>query len=411
MSAEPLDVLRVLRLCSVFEPPPGPPSPWAVRFDPIGGMQNHTATLTRALDARGVRQRVVTARRPGAPARQSLGEHSLVHRVGLPVPVMRQFHSLPAAILVERLARQASLIHAHLGQDLAIVPIAATAAHRHGVPWILTIHESLAHTYVGDGLRGAIMRHLGGRLERAGTARADAVIVLTPRQARLTAGDGVADERIHVIPPGVVAVDPGAVNRPPKRVDGRPVVLFVGRLSPQKGVRYLIEAAARMTRADFVIRLVGDGPERPELEALVDRLRLAERVRFDGFVAHDDVAAIMAAADVLVLPSVAEEFGSVLVEAMQAGLPVVATRTGGIADAVGDAGVLVPPRDPAALAAAIERLFADGAERQRLSALARRRAGEHDWELLADRILALYRKVVADRRPGGLASESRPGAR
>ena len=388
---------RVIRLCSVFEPPPASLAGRGIRFDPIGGMQNHTASLTRALDSLGVAQDVVTTRPPGAPARQHLGSHATVHRLGLPVRPFRQLYSLPAAALVDRFSPRASLLHAHLGEDLAIVPIALAAARRHGLPWVLTIHASSAHTLVGGGPRGALLRHAGGRLERAGAARADAVIALTPRLARLMSASGLDPERIHVVPSGVVPGDgrmplPDGAER-----DGRPRVLFVGRLAEQKGVRYLLEAVARMQTRDIDVCLVGDGPERAMLHDLVDRLGVGDRVSFLGFQPHDAVPALMGTADVLVLPSVYEELGSVLVEAMHAGLPIVASDTGGIADAVGDAAILVPPRDPAALAAALDALLADSERREQLSALARRRSTGFHWDQLAERVLGVYEAALSGK--------------
>lgn len=396
---------RVVRLCSVFEPPPESLVGHDVRFDPIGGMQNHTAALTRALDALGVVQDVVTTRPPGAPARHNLGRHANVHRLGLPVPVMRQLYSVPAAAVVDRLAQRADLLHAHLGEDLAIVPIAMAAARRHRLPWVLTIHASLTHTLDGAGARQVLLRGVGGRLERLGAAHADAVIALTPRLARLLATHGVDRAGIHVIPSGVEARPHDGANgrRPPAifaaRRDGRPRVLFVGRLAEQKGVRYLVEATAGMRTRGVEVCLVGDGPERPMLERLVRRRRLEDRVSFRGFQPHDAIPALMATADVLVLPSVYEELGSVLVEAMHAGLPIVASDTGGIPDAVGDAAVLVPPRDAPALARALDEVLGDAARRARLSAAARERARGYHWDALADRVLGVYESVLTGRGP------------
>ena len=398
-----LEPRRVIRLCSVFEPHAASLAGRGVRFDPIGGMQNHTAALTRALDALGVVQDVVTTRPPGSPARHGVGRRATVHRLGLPVPVMRQFYSVPAAALVDRLARRASLLHAHLGEDLAIVPIAMAAARRHRIPWVLTIHASLTHTVVVGGVRGVLLRRLGGPLERLGARDADGVIALTPRLARLLAAQGVAEQRIHVIPSGVEVAgrddDPAiaAAVALAARRDSRPRVLFAGRLVEQKGVRHLVEAAARM-HVPAELFLVGDGPERGMLEDLVRRLRLEESVSFLGFQPHDAIPALMKTADVLVLPSIYEELGSVLLEGMHAGLPIVATDTGGVADAVGEAAVLVPPRDPAALAAALDAVLGDAAQRAALSAAARRRAADYRWDALAERVLAVYRSALAAPR-------------
>jgi Trypsin/Glycosyltransferase Family 4 len=113
--------IRVLRLCSVFEPPPSALIGRGVRFDPVGGMQNHAAELTRALDRRGVVQTVVTTRPPTAPYFQRLGDHACVIRLGLPVRRFRQLYGPQAAIVAPILAARADVIHVHLGELRVIV--------------------------------------------------------------------------------------------------------------------------------------------------------------------------------------------------------------------------------------------------------------------------------------------------
>jgi hypothetical protein len=116
----------------------------------------------------------------------------------------------------------------------------------------------------------------------------------------------------------------------------RPRVLFVGRLHKAKGVDVALAAFGRLHAAGAHLVLVGDGPERPALEAEAARLGLADRVRFVGFLPHHRVPAALSNADVLVVPSVYEELGRVVLEAMQVGLPVVATATGGIPEVIHD---------------------------------------------------------------------------
>src|SRR5829696_8690381 len=118
----------------------------------------------------------------------------------------------------------------------------------------------------------------------------------------------------------------------------------------------------RTSGAQIVV--VGDGPEREAAMAAARRLGLAERVHFTGFRPHREIPAILGHTDVFAMPSVYEELGSVLLEAMQAGLPIVATRTGGIPEAVGPAAELVAPGDAGALAAAA-RPAAHGRRRRR----------------------------------------------
>ena len=170
---------RVLRECSVFEPPAS--STLSGGADPIGGMQNHTGALTRALDRIGLVQHVVTTRLPGGPAEEPFGRSATIHRVGTPIPRPRRLYSVPASRLVPALARDADLIHAHLGEDLAVLPIAATAAAQRSLPLVVTIHCSLEHTLQSVDARTALLRILGSRIERWGVRRADAVITLTER--------------------------------------------------------------------------------------------------------------------------------------------------------------------------------------------------------------------------------------
>ncbi len=388
--------LRVLRLCSVFEPPASAVRGKGAKFDPIGGMQNHTGELTRALDRQGVVQTVVTTRPPTASWLECFGQHARVIRLGLPVPYVRQFYGLQAAGLTPALAKDADLIHAHLGEDLAVLPIAQPVARLHQIPLVVTVHCSMRHTLVVTDLRSQLLKTLGGRIEQWGTQRADAVIALTPRLARLLRADGIDEERLHVIPSGVNPdLFAGPFDDPFPDIP-RPRVVFVGRLTAPKGVRTLVQAAALLRTPGVHILLVGDGPDRGALKALCQRLKLEERVHFTGFVPHDVVPAILAHVDLLVLPSLYEELGSVLLEGMQAGLPIIASRTGGIPDVIqdGENGLLVEPCNAVELAQAIDRVLEDDAFATRLRAEAQARAAEYNWNKLADRVLAIYQQVT-----------------
>jgi glycogen synthase len=163
--------IKVLRLCSVFEPPASALVGKGVGFDPIGGMQNHTAELTRALDRRGVAQTVVTTRPPTAPHFQRLGNHARVVRLGLPIRRPRQLYGLQASIIAPILASRADLVHVHLGEDLAVLPIGAAAAKLHRLPLALTVHMSMRHTLVVSNLRSAILKTLGVGSRGGGSAR------------------------------------------------------------------------------------------------------------------------------------------------------------------------------------------------------------------------------------------------
>src|SRR5215203_893437 len=362
-------------------------------------MQNHTAELTRALDRRGVVQTVLTTRPPTAPYFQRLGNHARLIRVGIPLRLFRQLYGPQAAIIAPILAARADVVHVHLGEDLAVLPVGAAAAKFHQLPLVLTVHTSLRHTFAVGDLRSAVLKALGGPIERWGEHSAEAVLVITPRLCRLLVSEGVDENRLHVIPPGV---NPSLFEGPfedPFLGVGRPRVLFVGRLASQKGVSTLVAAAGLLEDPSARLLLVGDGPERKALEKEAKRIGMGNRLHFVGFVAHERLPAVLVHADLLVLPSIYEELGTVLLEAMQAGLPVVASRTGGIPDVIEDGvnGLLVPPGEPEALARAINRVLADRGLAYRLSEGAQARAKDYDWEVLAGRVLQVYRGVTAGR--------------
>jgi glycogen synthase len=406
--------LRVLRLCSVFEPPDSAIAGRGARFDPIGGMQDHTSALTRRLARRGVTQVVLTTRPPTAPWRRRLDARADVVRVGLPVRRARQLWALPAAALAPLLARRADLVHAHLGEDLAVLPLALLAARRRGLPVVVTVHASPAHTVGVRDLRTALVVVLGGPIERWAQRRAAATIVLTERLAALVA-PVAGRERVRVMRRGVdrsAFADPGPDPFP--ELTGRPRVVFLGRLARSKGVDTLVAAAARLRTPGTQVVLVGDGPARAEVEAASRRLGVDGRVHVTGFVPHHRTPAVLASADLLVLPSTYEELGTVLVEALQVGLPAVASDAGGIPEVVehGRNGLLVAPGDPAALAAAIDTVLGDPEGAARMSAAARERAPDYDWETVADEVRALYDEVVAGARSAPPSGRPRsPGDR
>ncbi|WP_369258687.1 glycosyltransferase family 4 protein [Geodermatophilus amargosae] len=403
--------LHVLRLCSVFEPPaatgrgrpgglPGELDSRAARFDPIGGMQNHTASLTRCLDARGMRQTVVTARLAGPRGSTALGDGARVHRTGVPVPRFRQLWALAGLPAVLRAGRPApvDVVHAHQGEDLATLLLARLAARVHGCPLVVTLHCSVGHTLAGRGPKVRLLRALGGWVERSTLRRADAVVVLTGRTAAAVRDDGVPADRVSTIPSGFdPALFAGSTGDVFPGV-ARPRIGYVGRLAPQKRPDRLVEAFGRMRECASLV-VVGDGPDRALVERLAAAGPGAGRTTLAGFVEHARVPAVLASLDVLVLPSAYEEMGSVLTEAMAAGLPVVASDVGGIPEVVRDGvtGLLVPPGDVDALAAALDRVTADPALRARLSAGARARSADYAWPALSARVAAVYERLLGVR--------------
>lgn len=198
-------------------------------------------------------------------------------------------------------------------------------------------------------------------------------------------------ERSVVIP---TAVDAGAV--PLARHDGEPPhILAVGRLAAPKDPVTLVRALAEVD-APFTATIVGDGPDRPAVEAEIRAAGLARAIELAG--ERRDVPQLLAGADVFVLSTRSEGAPLSILEAMAAGLPVVAAAVGGVPELVehGDTGLLVPPADPAALAAALERLLGDAGLRRAMGAAGRARVrARFDIVTLRDAHLALYARELA----------------
>lgn len=173
------------------------------------------------------------------------------------------------------------------------------------------------------------------------------------------------------------------------------LLLFVGRLMPWKGVETAIRALGQIPQA--LLLIAGDGEDRARLETLCKELGLAARVRFLGALPRAELPRLYSSVDLLVATSHASEtFGIGLVEAQACGLPVVATRFGGFPEVidVGRTGLLVPPRDPAALAGAVNTLLADPARRAAMAAAAPGWAAQFAWPAVVDRVEAAYRAAV-----------------
>ena len=240
--------------------------------------------------------------------------------------------------------------------------------------------------------RGAtrLSLRIAAAFEKRHVQAADLVLSTSAYAAsRIVEEYGVPGERIRVVPEPI-ALDRWesalAAARPQPRPG--PVVLCVAHLYPRKQVGSLVRAMT-LLRAPALLRIVGTGPELPKLEALARDLDVADRVTFLGHLPFAELAAEYRAADVFCLPSVQEGFGIVFLEAMAAGLPVVACQAAAIPEVVPDweCGVLVPPRDVPALAFALDRLLTDRSERRRLGSGGRRHVARYDAPRVARQFL------------------------
>ncbi len=299
--------------------------------------------------------------------------------------------------------KRPDVLHAHW-----LLPngwIASRISRTAGIPLLIQLHGSDVFTAE----KNALFRHLA----RAAMAAAACVTTPSPDHIQRLAAIGCDVSRMRVVPNAVEAgfcecvtdTDVTALRTRLGIGAGRPVVLALGRLVHVKGFDYLLEAFARIAAADPapVLVLAGGGVLERDLSGLAESLGIADRVIMPGAVMRDDIPVYFRMAAVFVAPSIRHESGAVdglpvvVPEAMAAGVPVVASRIGGIPVLVRDGwnGVLVPERDPAAIADAVQRLLADPCLREACGARGRdliQRRVNHDT--IADHYMTLYRALI-----------------
>ena len=291
------------------------------------------------------------------------------------VPAPRDLDPLLAVRLGRALRSVApDVVHTHL---VHADTYGALAAGR--TPVVSTKHND-------DPFRLGPFRHV----ERLLTRRADRVIAITDALRRFNVERvGLPADKLTTIHYGLDEPPPAWGETELALPDG-PVLAAILRLVPQKGVDVAVRALAGL---DATLVVLGEGPEREPLESLARELGV--RLLLPGRVG--DVAAVLRRADALVHPARWEGFGLALLEAMLCSLPVVASRVSSIPEIVvdGETGLLVPPDDPGALRAALERVLADDTLRERLGAAGRARArAEFSVERMARRTLAVYEEVA-----------------
>ncbi|MGY1710334.1 glycosyltransferase family 4 protein [Geodermatophilus sp. SYSU D00758] len=364
-----------------------------------GGVGTHVRSVLPALRDAGADPRVC-----GPAATEELFGFTATGAGFAPVEIAAGLSPAADARAVARLRRataDADLVHAH-GLRAGLV---AAAARRLGGPrarpLVLTLHNALPE-------RGGAVRRVLARAEGATVRAADLVLAASADLAGNARRLGARDVRVAPVsapPLPPPARDRAAVRAELGLADGRPLVVAVGRLHPQKGYDVLLDAAARWAREPVVplVAVAGDGPLHDALAARITEHRLP--VRLLGRRA--DVADLLAAADLAVLPSVWEARSLTAQEALRTGTPLVATRTGGLPELLGDAAELVPVGDAGALAAAVTGLLADPARAHRLAEAGTARARTWpDEAATARQLVAVYRELLGP--PPGPAGGTAP---
>jgi len=309
----------------------------------------------------------------------------------------RRRYGLAAWRLRRLLAREKiDLLHTH-HYEPALLGVLATVGTR--VPLVLGRHYSDAIYQLSRGAR----RRTYLAVESLCNRRAAAIIAPSKAVERVLLAQGVDAHKVEVIPYGFDfrhfgPRDPAALDRARAEwpAGPGPRLATIARLHSEKGHRYLLEALEALAREKWTATwlIVGDGPERAALEAAVRAKGMTGVVRFAGW--RTDVFDLIAAADVVVQPTLHEAFSQAMIESMALGRPLVISDVSGVEDVVEDgrSGLVVPPRDVGALAAALRRLSDPAVARAVGDAAGARVRSRLDIREIVQRLQDLYRRVV-----------------
>lgn len=389
----------------------------------VGGLGRHVYSLATMMARAGHDITVVTRHAPGAAVEEYV-EGVRVLRAPEDPPLfplstptllawaMAFNHGLTRSALRATQTAEFDVIHAH---DWLVAQAAVTLKEQLGLPLVATIHSTEIGRHMGwlpeemNKRIHSVERWLGHEACR---------VVLCSDYMRREVGHllGIDKDRIDVVPNGV---DPQVwrTARPAVRAARRrycgtgPLIGFAGRLVHEKGVQTVLHALPALRRRHPGLRLVvaGDGPHRAHLVELADRLDLRPAVTFAGFLG-DGLPAMMAACDVMVVPSSYEPFGMIALEAAATGTPVAVAATGGLVEIV-ETGLTVstfPPERPAALADAVSLLLDQPDLARRMAASAQRAvADQYSWASVVRGVHDVYRLAASETPPLSPANQPR----
>lgn len=274
------------------------------------------------------------------------------------------------------------------------LPTGMLSLYSHGIakrPYIVSLRGSDVPLYDQDSNKLMTLHRMTRPLSHRIWRCASRVFAVSHGLRRL-AEESFPDVSVGVIHNGVDIIDEATLGARGEN-NGRFRLVCVSRLIPRKGVADLLQALAGITTLEYKLTVVGEGPIDADLGRMADDLGVSDRVRFVGYKSAEELDQYYVDADAFVLPTRSEAFANVILEAMAAALPVIATRVGGVAEAVvdGKTGILVEPRQPDQLAAAIQRLAYDRLLARRYGLSGQERVlKQFTWAEIADRYIEAY---------------------
>lgn len=368
-----------------------------IKVTGVAGAERHLLTLIPGLRARGVDARLLALVEPENPVEALRIE---AEKAGIPFDRM-VIHGNADLSLIGKLRAYfkqtpPEIVHTHLlHADLYGIPAARLA----GVPRVITSRHN------DDDFRRKTQWRM---IHRAQWRMLDAGIGISDAITRFCVEvEGAPPDKMTTIRYGINAAPLDVAQKAADRAAVRaelgfsadmPIIGMVGRLIPQKGFAYGIEAFAALNHPDARLVIAGEGSLRGELEGRAAALHVSDRVVFLGW--RTDIDRLNRAFDVFLMPSLWEGFGLVLLETMACAVPVIASRVSAIPEIVvdGETGLLAPPRDSAALTAALDRMLRDSAVRTAMGAAGAARVRDHFGAAqMIDATYGLYESALTQR--------------
>jgi len=372
----------------------------------VGGIARHCEGLAKALVQQNHEVHLFTLDFPGSPNYEEM-DGVKVYRASTELghPNFLTWVLLFNHFLTKRMADVTQSIdfdvmHVH---DWLAAFSGISFKHYLKKPMVLTVHS----TEIGraQGLHSPDSFSING-IEWWATYEADRVIVCSQSMKNEICGHfNLPLDKVDVIPNAIdttkyqTSVDRGSVRQRYGVGYGEKLILCVGRLVPQKGIEYFIRAiphiAKRYPEAKFII--VGEGWSRDILESEARASGHGGKIQFTGFASDQEVINLMTSADVLVVPSVYEPFGIVALEGMASGVPVLASKVGGLSEVIEHdrTGLFVYPKSPESIAWGIDRILSDPDHAKWLTENAKEKLqNAYSWEAVAMKTVEVYRKVV-----------------
>ena len=371
----------------------------------INGVVRSVSTYRDALSRMGHQVFVF-----GQQARNHTEEDPFVFRYpAFKIPGFDYSAPMPTSRLVDKLLPSLKLHVIHSNHPTLLGDAAAHQAEKLNIPLVFTFHTRyveyasgyaayvpFAKAFVEERVVDSLAKYLG---------RCNHIITPSDSIKEMLANFAGISDRVTTIPTGIdvqrFQQGEGKPIRQKYGLEQATVLVSVSRLAEEKNVSTLLKAAAQVMQAHNSVQLllIGDGPQRKDLQALAAKLGIGDRVIFTGLVPFDDVPNYLKAGDVFCYASITETQGLVTVEAMAAGLPIVAVDASGTSDEVTDEQEgLLTPNDAAALAQAVNRVLDDQALYERLRTAAATKAHEMDMMVQAERMVSVYEQAIADQK-------------